>query len=109
MKKHTIARYTALSIALLIGASAMAAPKQDKRFQRWDQDKDGSISVEELQAGMAQNVENQAEKKGWSDEEVAKRKQGVAKNAPKRLEAADQDGDGKLSPEEFAGMTKKKD
>ena len=108
MKKTQITRMGALALGIIIASSAFGAPNYEKRFERWDANGDGSLSVEEMETVMVEMAGKQGERKGWSEEETAKRQDAAKARAPKRLEEADKDGDGELSLDEFVGMVSKK-
>ena len=107
MKNTKTTRYGAFALGIIIATSAVAAPNYEKRFERWDANGDGSLTVEEMETVMVEMAGKQAERKGWSEEETAKRQKAAKARAPKRLEAADKDGNGELSLAEFVDMVKK--
>jgi Ca2+-binding EF-hand superfamily protein len=109
MKNQNLIRYGAVALSLLIASASasFADPKVDKAFDRQDADGSGGISYEEFEKSQKHWAKTRGKKQGKSEEAIEEQMAKIEKNAPKRFDKVDTDGDGELSKEEFTEMRKK--
>jgi len=97
-----------LSILIVSATATIAAPKNEKAFNRMDADGSGGISSEEFVTAQKAWAQERGEKNGKSEEAIENQMANIDKNSPKRFAKVDEDGDGELSMDEFAEMRAKK-
>ena len=100
MKKVTLITLGTLSL-MLAGSLNAAEPTMEKRLSFWDANKDGSVSLREMQARRVKMAEAFAEKQNLSKDQLDKNIIRVKKEAGNILKKHDKDGSGSLSLQEF--------
>jgi Ca2+-binding EF-hand superfamily protein len=102
MSQKLIKIFTILVLSTVITSASYANDNQAKRFKQMDADKNGTVNVEELAAGLAKGYERKAKRKGFDQARIQKDLENMPETAKNRMSLLDTDGDGELSLEEFS-------
>ena len=102
MKTHYIKRIAAFGLSLIVAASVFGAPQPNQAFKKMDKDGNGRLSAAKITANSLESLQANGKKNGWDKAEIEKRSSGVEKRTAARIKKGDKNGDGELSPEEWA-------